>query len=125
MMKHCLDAIKAYGGDSCENADGESVLWAASRLYSRPEKRKILFVISDGEPQNAETGYNKLGKHLKKVVDMISKKGIECVGIGIQTDAVEEYYKNNVVLNDMGDMVNKIYAKIVEALRGAKRSAVA
>ncbi|MBM3603051.1 MAG: hypothetical protein FJX22_04670, partial [Alphaproteobacteria bacterium] len=33
-----------------ENIDGEALQWAARRLLPRPERRKILIVISDGAP---------------------------------------------------------------------------
>jgi cobaltochelatase CobT len=33
-----------------ENIDGEALLWGYSRLISRPERRKLLVMISDGAP---------------------------------------------------------------------------
>ena len=39
-----------------EGIDGEAVDWACERLLARPEKRRILIVISDGCPADSEIG---------------------------------------------------------------------
>jgi cobaltochelatase CobT len=38
-----------------ENVDGEAILWAAGRLRKRPEKHKLLVVVSDGAPVDDST----------------------------------------------------------------------
>ena len=38
-----------------EGIDGEAITWAAKRLADRPEKKKILTVISDGSPMDSGT----------------------------------------------------------------------
>jgi cobalamin biosynthesis protein CobT len=120
-LNHCMEAMNRIGSFMCENTDGESVLWAAARLATRKEKRRILFVLSDGNPQNGDTDSDKLDAHLKEVVKMVSKHGIECVGIGILTDCVKEYYPHNVVVNNINDLVSTAYGEIVKAIRGARR----
>ena len=61
-----------------ENIDGEALDWAYKRLATRPEKRKILMVISDGAPVDDSTlSSNKstyLDSHLKYVIKFIEKK---------------------------------------------------
>ncbi|MBF0553222.1 MAG: hypothetical protein HQK96_01550 [Nitrospirae bacterium] len=122
-VKYCTRALNAVGGlEREQNADGESVLWAASRLSSRTEMRKLLFVLSDGVPCNCDSEQSALSKHLKDVVELVSKHGIECVGIGIKTD-VKTYYKNYVRIDQLNDVVSRAYAKIAESIRGAKKSA--
>lgn len=121
-LRHCLDSMKALGSEMMQNADGESVLWAASRLSYRKEKRKILFVISDGMPCNSETGGHELYSHLSEVVKTVGKYGIECVGIGVQTNSVKKFYPNYVVISSLDDVVRGAYSKIVEAIRTAKKT---
>jgi cobalamin biosynthesis protein CobT len=116
-----MEAMNRIGSFMCENTDGESVLWAAARLATRKEKRRILFVLSDGQPQNGDTDSDKLDAHLKEVVKMVSKHGIECVGIGILTDCVKEFYPHSVVVNNINDLVSTAYGEIVKAIRGARR----
>jgi len=120
-LNHCLEAMNRIGSIMSQNTDGESVLWAAARLATRKEKRRVLFVLSDGEPVNGETNEYKLSEHLKEIIRLVSKHGIECVGIGIQTDCVEKFYPHSVVVNNLNDLVTTAYGELVQAIRGAKR----
>lgn len=87
-----------------ENIDGEALLWARERLVKRPEKRKILIVISDGAPiDDATDTINKTGflvKHLKKTItDIEADKRIELSAIGIGHD-VTRYYEKSVKIDN-------------------------
>ena len=61
-----------------ESIDGEAIIWAHGRLMRRPERRKVLVVVSDGAPAEAATnranrkGY--LSDHLVNVVDFIERR---------------------------------------------------
>ena len=77
---------------SCNNIDNESVVWAARRLAERNEQRKILFVLSDGQPAGHCTHYRLLGKDLKEQVKKIEKSGIEVVGIGLLTSTPKKFF---------------------------------
>ena len=81
--------------DLYQNADGDSVMWAYTELMKRKERRKILIVLSDGQPACDRAG--DASTHLKEVVKSISKK-IEVYGIGIMSAAVEDYYPECAVL---------------------------
>ncbi len=88
-----------------ENIDGEAVLWAAQRLKSRREQRKILMVISDGAPVDDSTlGANSggyLDAHLREVIRRIEAEGsIELLAIGIGHD-VTRYYSRAITLHDV------------------------
>lgn len=90
-----------------ENIDGEALLWAASRLIQRPERRKILTVISDGAPVDDSTssanenGY--LEKHLKSVIHQIeNKSNIDLFALGIGHDVCDYYRKAVTVPNPEG-----------------------
>ncbi|MCZ6870518.1 MAG: hypothetical protein O7G84_13530, partial [Gammaproteobacteria bacterium] len=73
------------------NLDGEAVMWAAHRLAARHERRKVMFVLSDGYPAGSRD--NAQGsQHLKDSIARIVAAGIEVYGIGIESDAVEEFY---------------------------------
>ena len=87
-----------------ENIDGESLLWALSRILKRNEERKILMVISDGAPVDDSTistnSSNYLEKHLKKIIKFIENKtNVEIIAIGIGHN-VNKYYKKAVTIND-------------------------
>lgn len=93
------------------NPDGECVKWAANRLNLRKEKRKILLVLSDGMPA-ADGDMSTLNKDLKVKVGQIIKSGIECVGIGIMTDAVKHFYPDYVVVNNLKTLPTETMTKL-------------
>lgn len=118
---HSLTGIeKMFVG--AQNPDGECVIWAAKRLAERKEKRKILLVLSDGEPATGDSNRGILCSDLKNKVKAIQKSGIECIGIGIETDCVKHYYPDFVVLNNVTDLPKKAMKKLSSLItRGATR----
>lgn len=82
-----------------ENVDGEALAWAARRLLSRPERRRILVVISDGAPVDqatieANADKEILDRHLRDVIAEIERSGlVELTAIGVRHD-VEKYYRS-------------------------------
>lgn len=93
-----------------ENIDGEALLWAWKRLKARPEKRRILIVISDGAPVDDSTasanGPDYLEAHLREVVGKLeAEPTCELRAIGIGHD-VTRTYANSVTIgsaDDLGD----------------------
>ena len=70
----------------CENHDGFAIQHTANAFYRDygAYDRKIMFVISDGQPAGSNYGGSTARKHMKKVSDACrSKLGIEVYGIGI------------------------------------------
>lgn len=110
-----FDASNLNGIEKMEsmanNPDGECVKWAASRLMARKEKRKILFVLSDGMPA-ADGDMSILNRDLKEKVAQIIKSGIECVGLGIQTEAVKHFYPDYVLVKDLKSLPTETMTKL-------------
>jgi len=104
-MAYAKNAQRGLNG----NIDGESLEYAASRLIKRREKRKVMLVLSDGQP----AGSSRAGPHLSTIVQKLGKMGIECIGIGIMSHAVARYYPQYVVLND----VNQLPGEVMSALK--------
>ena len=91
-----------------ENVDGEALMWAFSRLKRRQEKRKILFIISDGAPVDDSTLSVNSGNYLEKnLIDVIAKiesnSDVELIAIGIGHD-VSRYYKKAVTIMDVDQL---------------------
>jgi len=86
--------------DLCQNIDGESLLYAVDRLSKQREKRKVVIVLSDGQP----AGCRGAGAHLRYAVKRVEASGIECIGIGIKNDAVKRYYAKHVVLDNIEEL---------------------
>jgi cobalamin biosynthesis protein CobT len=87
-----------------QNPDGECIFWAAKRLAERREKRKILLVLSDGEPATSESKISVLRADLKNRIGQLRKAGIECIGIGILTECVKNYYPDYAVITNLADL---------------------
>ena len=99
-----------------ENIDGESILWAYTRLRARREQRKILMVISDGAPVDDSTLSANSGayldRHLREVITAIEKAGdVELLAIGIGHD-VTRYYSRAVTLHDVEQLGDAMLEQI-------------
>jgi cobaltochelatase CobT len=113
-----------------ENIDGEALLWAHTRLVTRPEDRRILMVISDGAPVDDSTlsvnSGNYLERHLRQVIAWIEGRSpVELVAIGIGHD-VTRYYSRAVTIMDaeqLGGTIIEQLAQLFEEDRGGKRKA--
>jgi cobaltochelatase CobT len=100
-----------------ENVDGEALLWAARRLSSRAESRRVLIVVSDGAPVDQATleandDSQILDRHLREVIAGIERGGqIELAAIGIRHD-VAGYYRRAVRV----EKVEELGARLIEML---------
>lgn len=108
-----------------ENIDGEALLWAHSRLLHRPERRKILMVISDGAPVDDSTlsvnhsGY--LDHHLYEVVERLqNKSAVEMLAIGIGHD-VSRYYARSTTIRDIDQLGEAMFKQLADLLEGKGR----
>jgi len=105
--------------ENCQNntLDGESVLHGIQHLLARPEKRKILLVMNDGQPY---PGYGHTGwcqGYLKSVMAAGTRAGVEIIAFGIQFANVKEYYLDYVIINNLEDLVREPLRKIDKILR--------
>ncbi len=103
-----------------DNIDAEALLWAHRRLMSRPERRRILIVISDGAPaEDASTSMNRadyLDNHLRAVTRWIESLGhVELLAIGIGFD-VRSYYRRAVNIADAAQLGNTLTDQLTTLL---------
>lgn len=114
-----LMADAHHGGVSLQNnVDGESVQRAALRLLSMNPSadQHTMIVLSDGEPAAFCDG--DLNKHLVEVIQQCTDSGINTVGIGIQTRAVERFYPKSVVLQDLSKLPEVVVSELRDQLLG-------
>lgn len=100
------------------NIDHEVIRWSAGRLWNRSEKRKLMMVLSDGQPRCCSgTTYNGLiARELKKVAEEIERSGMELFAFGLQSQAVKEYYRNHLVLDNIQDLNESALKVLAEYL---------
>lgn len=77
------------------NSDGEAVLYAHDQLMRQKAKRKIMIVLSDGQPADGSNPTRFLQHVTKEIQD---SKGCELYGIGIQNESVKHFYKDYRIL---------------------------
>ncbi|WP_454889988.1 cobaltochelatase CobT-related protein [Serratia quinivorans] len=94
------------------NVDGESILALSSLFTDRTEDKKIMIVLSDGQPEAVGKG---MKKHLKVVARHLEEK-IDLLGVGIQTSAPSEYYKNYALVSKVNDLGSTVVRKLSEML---------
>ena len=117
MVESCRD-VAEY------NVDGLSVDQSGRELLRRPEKRKVLMVLSDGKPADSYMSRSRRGRgtqyksHLASVVSSLIADGIDVFGIGIESDAVSSYYPNYAVLHDLNDLESEVISKMDDMLIG-------
>lgn len=113
-------AAMLSGGLLKENIDGEALAWAARRLSVRPERRRILIVISDGAPVDqatleANSDPRILDRHLRQTIAEIERSdAIELAAIGIKHD-VEAYYRKAVRIEKVEELGARLVA-LLDAL---------
>ena len=102
------------------NNDADSLNWAYHQLKNRPEKRKILIVLSDGCPAGSWSGNGS--NNLKYITHLIEQEGkIELYGVGIHSDAVKQYYTNYRILNNVDEINNTLFNLIKEGDHSGQR----
>ena len=102
------------------NLDGEAVIWAANKLAQRPEKRRVLFVLSDGLPAGSRD--NAAGqRYLREAVERVIDAGIEVYAIGAQSEHVKDYYPTAWVCHDMNDLINLAVGSLTDVLLAGRQ----
>ena len=95
------------------NADGENIAYEYTAMLNRPEKKKIMIVLSDGMPADSKAKYD-VTTYTQKVCQKIEKEGkVSIVGIGIASDSVKEFYKRYEIIND----ASKIESAVLNVLK--------
>lgn len=92
--------------------DGETVTIGTKILLNRPEKRKVLFWLNDGEPcpNQCDNGHAAIQHTTDCAAE--SQKHVELFAIGIGTEAVKRYYKNWVCVRQLSDLPSVCLGKL-------------
>jgi cobalamin biosynthesis protein CobT len=106
-------------GGMSGNIDGESVQYAYESLNRHARKGKpkgrMMIVFSDGQPAAGVDG-RKLNAHLKSTVKRIEADGVNIVGVGIMSNAVQHFYRKNVKLDNVEELPGIVLKELRDAL---------
>lgn len=87
----------------------EAMLWSAVGLARRNEERKMLIVITDGDPDDAE--------QVRELVSRYEASGIEVVGVGISFDAVKNLFPSWTVIKHVSELKEALFTVIKNQMR--------
>jgi cobalamin biosynthesis protein CobT len=99
-----------------QNAEVDCLRWMVPRLYARPEKKKILFILGDGEPCIGNYALNaKLAAAYREYIGLCRQAGIIVFGFGIKCN-LSWIFGEDFISVDSYDMGDKILDKLTEVL---------
>jgi len=98
------------------NWDEEHILFAVQRLQGRREPKKVLIVISDGQP-------NGDANLLINTVKRVESQGVKIIGIGIGADYVRQIYPNAIVVTDFRQMAEELLQILAREFRVGNNNA--
>jgi cobaltochelatase CobT len=103
--------------------DGEAAMWCYQRLKKSRAKRRIMFVVTDGDPSG--TYISKKGddisyftaRHFRDVVAFIEAgKDVEIIGVPVKAD-VSRIFSRSVRIDSIADIYRKLSPFILALLR--------
>lgn len=88
----------------------QALLYARSKMDSADVERRVILVITDGEPD-----------HNQRLVDALKEveKDTDVIGIGIGTDSVSRTFRNFSVIHKAEDLTNVVFRKVKQVLLAA------
>jgi len=89
----------------------QAMIWAASQLAPRREERKMLIVLTDGDPDDAD--------QVRKLVKLYQQSGVEVIGVGIGCQSVKDLYPVSIVINHIDELAGALFGVINERMRNA------
>ena len=114
--RYRLMDISAHSG----NRDGAALRFVAERLVNRPEKMKLLIIISDGQPAGYGYGGTEAEKDLRGIKQEYQNRGITMFAAAIGDDKpnIERIYKDGFLditdLNKLPMQLTKLVLKYLK-----------
>lgn len=88
----------------------EALWYGAFELSKTPEERKLLVVVTDGEPDPGTAGA------CNHVIELCNQSKIDVVGIGIGTQSVAKHFTNHVIINDVMELKGSMFKLMARSL---------
>jgi len=95
---------------------GESLLFAGRRLLRRPERRKVLFCLTDGKPVVGAWDEQVTMDHACWAVKRLSAAGIEPVGVGILEECVATIFPRHAVIHKPEELPKSFLKELCSVL---------
>ena len=119
------DRPMAMGGMKAryENRDGNAIIASADRVgreTDQPQGKKLMIVLSDGEPSASRYRGEEAYNHVRKCVKNIESKNWDVIQLGFsgsRESKMSKMFSNYAYINDtsmIGDKVSKIIRKVLK-----------
>ena len=97
------------------NRDGMAITIAAELLSKRPESNKLLFVISDGQPNDTDYGGEPAKNDIREIINAYRRKGVVTFGcaIGSDKEVVKDIYRKGFLDITELDAFPKLLCRLV------------
>ena len=86
----------------------EAIWYAAYALSKTRESRKMIMVITDGEPNNKPA--------TKAAITLAEESGMEVIGVGIETLANARLFNRHIVINKIDDLCQSLFGLMGDCL---------
>jgi nitric oxide reductase activation protein len=93
----------------------EALLWAGMLLTHRPERRKIVIPMTDGQPDNTEK--------TRRAVVRLRSCDIEVYGIGILDSSITSWLPESCAIKRIEELPAALIGLLKEALITKRRAA--
>lgn len=105
-----------YARPHANNKDGYAIAYVGQRFQSA-SKRKLLIVISDGQPSGYDYGGEPARVHSRDEVNRLRARGIDVLSISITEEARDAndfiYGKQNNVYNQDPNIIHKVVESLI------------
>lgn len=102
-------AVEAHGSTPMT----EALWWVLGMLSTRPEHRKIVFVVTDGYPDEPET--------TKETITVAQGMGMEVLGIGINTPIISSIIPISETITDIHELTSTMFRLLQQTLLKKRR----
>jgi cobaltochelatase CobT len=103
------------------NADACALREAGSRLLKRQEAKKVLMLLADGYPAwSTSLTTADRNAYTRQAVVNLEEQGVDCVGIGIASDCVKQFFGKWVVINSIDDLSKTVLDQIAKMIIGER-----
>ena len=75
-----------------------------AHLAVRRESRKLMLVVTDGYPDSTQGVVELVGR--------LERANVECVGVGIQTDAPSKLFRSAVAIQSLEELSSTLFGVI-------------
>ena len=86
----------------------EALWWVAKQLVSQKEVRKIVLLITDGEPDDFQAA--------QETVSALQKQGIEIIGVGIHSCRLSVFVEHQITITELSELAPAMLTLLQQTL---------